>query len=52
MLAKINNPAQDYEEKLWEIKVVSKNLSNPETNNSEDIYGYYDILDKGLSRTF
>ena len=50
-LKKLADPAPGYEREQWRRECIIDSTLKPESDDFEDIYGYYAVLDKSLNRT-
>ena len=50
-LKKLDDPTPEHQRQQWNKETVRNHELKLETNNSEDIYGYYAIFDDDLSKT-
>ena len=50
-LKKLSDPAPGYEREQWRRECIIDSTLKPESDDFEDIYGYYAVLDKYLNRT-
>ena len=47
MLNRLNELAPAYEKCLWKYEQVKDHITKPESDNLEDIHGYYECLGNG-----